>query len=80
MAHAIEVAGIKQSDTRIERGVDRGDALASIRWTIQIRHAHAAKSDDRDLWTYGAEPSMHHRRYSIETGVAKSKKHHVRDI
>jgi hypothetical protein len=30
MAHAVEVAGVEQADSRVERGVDRRDALSPV--------------------------------------------------
>jgi len=44
VTHAIEVAGVDESDTRIDRGTDRRDGLGLVGWTVNPgRHAHAAE-------------------------------------
>jgi hypothetical protein len=62
VAHAVEIAGIEERNAGIERGVDRGDALAAVGWAIKVGHAHAAKSDGRDFRAVGAELSILHSR------------------
>ena len=49
VAHPVEVAGVDQVDTGVQRGVDRGDALGLVGGPVQIGHAHAPEADRRDL-------------------------------
>jgi hypothetical protein len=43
VAHAVEVAGVKQRDAGVDRGVDRSQALTVISPAIDARHAHQAE-------------------------------------
>src|SRR5215470_5777077 len=45
VAHAVEVARVEQRDTRIARGVNRGDALRTVGRTVEVRHSHASEAD-----------------------------------
>ena len=57
----VEVA-VSRGRARIERRVDRGDALGAIGRTVEIRHAHAAEADRADLRSVRAQFSPLHRR------------------
>jgi len=49
VSHAVEVAGIEHRDTRVERGLDRGDALHIVAPSVAPRHGHASQSERGDL-------------------------------
>ena len=49
VAHAVEVAGIEHGDSRIERGVNRGDAFRFIRGAVHVGHGHAAQAELRNM-------------------------------
>jgi hypothetical protein len=55
VAHAVEVAGVEERDPGVERGVDRGDALAPLGRPVHARHAHASEAERRDLRAVAAE-------------------------
>ena len=65
MAHAVEIAGVEKRDAGVERGMDRGDALLPVRWTIRPRHAHAAEAEGGDLRTSGPELTLFHAMSSL---------------
>src|SRR5262249_59196838 len=60
VAHAVEIAGVEQSDAGVERGVDGGDALAAVSGAVEVRHAHSSEADGRDLGTLGTKLAMDH--------------------
>lgn len=45
VAHAAEVAGIKQRNPGAQRGMDGGDPLGTVSWSVKAGHAHAAETD-----------------------------------
>ena len=65
MSHAIEVAGIEQRDARFQCRVDGGDALAFVRRTVEIRHAHATEPDGRYGGSAGAESARLHASHPV---------------
>ena len=61
MAHAVVVAGVEEGDPGLDRRMDRGDALATVRRTVEIGHAHAAEAEGADRRTVLAERAGDHR-------------------
>jgi len=61
VAHAVEVAGVDQIDSGVERGVDRSQALLPVRRPVHARHAHRAEADGGDFGTGLAEFAHLHR-------------------
>jgi hypothetical protein len=45
VAHGVEIARVDQVDARVERGMNRGDALGLVGRSITSRHPHAAESE-----------------------------------
>jgi hypothetical protein len=54
-AHAVEVAGVEQVDTRVDSGVDRGNALGVVSGSVDAAHSHQAEPDPGDLRATAAE-------------------------
>ena len=65
VAHAVEVAGIDQGDSRIERSVNCGDALCAIGWSVHTRHAHAAKAERGNGGAGSSEATLLHDRFLV---------------
>ena len=61
VAHAVEVAGIDEGYSGIERGMDGGDAFGSVRRAVDARHAHAAKTQGGNARAGRAQSTMLHR-------------------
>lgn len=60
VAGAVEVAGVDQRHTRLDRGGDGGQALVVVGRAVHARHAHAPEPEGRDHGTGRAEaPSEH---------------------
>ncbi len=60
VTHGVEIAGVEQRDAGIERGVNRGDALAAIGGAIDLRHAHAAEAEGGDVGAGRTEFALFH--------------------
>ncbi len=61
MAHAIEIAGVEQGDACLEGGMYGCDAFAPVSRTVEIRHAHAAKTQSRAFRAGLPELALFHR-------------------
>jgi hypothetical protein len=48
VAHAVEIAGVEQGDTRVERRMDGRDAFAAIGAAVHVGHAHATEAEGGD--------------------------------
>jgi hypothetical protein len=55
VAHAVVVAGVEQRDPRVERRLDRGDALGLVGRAVEVGHAHAAERERRYARPAGTE-------------------------
>src|SRR5579872_1841523 len=53
--HTVEITGIDEIDSVIERGVDSFNALGLVRVAVHAGHAHSAEGQWKDAWTSGAE-------------------------
>jgi hypothetical protein len=60
VAHAVEIAGIKQRHAGVEGGADSRDAFGPIGRTIEIGHPHAAEAYGGSRGTRGAERAADH--------------------
>jgi hypothetical protein len=59
-ARAVEIARVDQGDAGIDRGVDRGDALALVGGAIEVGHAHGAEADGGDVGARGSKLACVH--------------------
>ncbi len=53
--HSVEVAGIQQGDSGVDRCVQRRETFPAVCRTVHTGHAHAAESERRDRGTRFAE-------------------------
>jgi hypothetical protein len=60
VSDAVEVPGIKQCDARLERRVDRRDALDSIGRSVELGHTHATESEGGRPGTGRSKPALRH--------------------
>jgi hypothetical protein len=60
VADAIEIAGVEQCHSCIQRGMDGGDALVAVGRSVEIGHTHAAKAYRRGAGACGAEGAVFH--------------------
>jgi hypothetical protein len=72
VAHAVEVAGVEEGNTGVERGVDGGNALGPVGRAIHARHAHAPKAKGGNHRTAGHEVTLLHGLSPVSYAIAGS--------
>ena len=50
MAHSVEIAGVQQCNSLVERSLDGGDAFGIVRLAVHAGHAHASESQRKHGW------------------------------
>src|ERR1035437_11004004 len=69
VTHPIEVACVQQIQPGVERCVDSGNALATIRRPVHARHPHAAKTQRRDPGATRPQPTDIHETGTIDPNI-----------